>query len=204
MGPPIFPNITKDKISLGPGEKTCSFISWGGIILDLGGNFSKYIDRRRHLDTSHQGTWSGSALIYLLTRRLRKRIENRKPPKGLVKLLLCFFIISATVSSSWILHLLVLPLPLCWNFSCLIFWYFLDPCLTVKRGPMISPLSVCQYDSMSVGKRDFTKVAYRIFLKFLKKLGCLKGKKLTEKTHFENNNAPKYPENRFFFYFPKN
>ena len=85
MGPPIFPNITKDKISLRPGEKTCSFISWGGIILDLGGNFSKYIDRRRHLDTSHQGTWSGSALIYLLTRRLIKRIENRKPPKGLVK-----------------------------------------------------------------------------------------------------------------------
>ena len=53
---------------------------------------------------------------------------------------------------------------------------FLDLCLWVKRGPMISPLSACQYVSMSVGKCVFSKTAHRIFLKLLMKLGCLKGK----------------------------
>ena len=50
---------------------------------------------------------------------------------------------------------------------------------------MISPLSVCQYASMSVGKRVFSKMALRIFLKLLMKLGCLKGKKLTEPNFWE-------------------
>ena len=35
-------------------------------------------------------------------------------------------------------------------------------------------------DSMSVGKHIFSKTAFRIFLKLLMKLGCLKGKKLTK------------------------
>ena len=43
---------------------------------------------------------------------------------------------------------------------------------------MISPLSVCQYLSMSVGKLVFSKTALMIFLKLLMKLGCCKGKKL--------------------------
>ena len=38
----------------------------------------------------------------------------------------------------------------------------------------------CQYVSMSVSKGVFSKTTHRIFLKLLMKLGCLKGKKLTE------------------------
>ena len=44
---------------------------------------------------------------------------------------------------------------------------------------------ICQYVSMSVGKRIFSKTTHRIFLKLLVKLGCLKGKKLTEPTFWE-------------------
>ena len=44
----------------------------------------------------------------------------------------------------------------------------------------------CQYVSMSVGKRIFSKTAHRIFLKLLMKLGCLKGKKLTEPDFWGN------------------
>ena len=38
----------------------------------------------------------------------------------------------------------------------------------------------CQYVSMSVGKRVFSKTTHRFFLKLLMKLGSLKGKKLAE------------------------
>ena len=41
-------------------------------------------------------------------------------------------------------------------------------------GPMIFPLSVCQYVSRSVGKRVFSKTAHKMFLKLLMKLGALK------------------------------
>ena len=41
-------------------------------------------------------------------------------------------------------------------------------------------MSVCQYVSMSVGKRDLAKTAHRVFLKLLMKLGYLKRKKLAE------------------------
>ena len=61
----------------------------------------------------------------------------------------------------------------------------LDPCLQGKRGPIISRLSLCQYVSMSAGKHVFPKTAYRIFLKLHKKLGCLKGKKLTGSDFWE-------------------
>ena len=61
----------------------------------------------------------------------------------------------------------------------------MDPRLQAKRGAMILPLSVCQYVSMSVGKHVFSKTAHRIFLKVLMKLGCLKGKKLTEPDFWE-------------------
>ena len=48
---------------------------------------------------------------------------------------------------------------------------------------MISPQSVCQFVivlvyqhvSMAVGKRIFSKMAHRIFLKLLMKFCCLKG-----------------------------
>ena len=49
---------------------------------------------------------------------------------------------------------------------------------------MISPLSVCQYVSMSVGK-GFSKTADIIFRKLLMKLGRIKGKKLTEPDFWE-------------------
>ena len=47
---------------------------------------------------------------------------------------------------------------------------------------MISPH---QYVSVSVGEPVFVKTAPRIFLKFLRKLGCLKGIKLTEPDFWE-------------------
>ena len=75
---------------------------------------------------------------------------------------------------------------------------FLDTGYLVKRGPMISPLSIYQYVSMSVDKLIFFKMAYRIFLKLLMKLGWYKGKKLTarfgKKSHFWNN-VEKHPQN---------
>ena len=40
---------------------------------------------------------------------------------------------------------------------------------------MISPLSLCYYVSMSVGKYVFSKAAHKSFLKLLVKLGCYKG-----------------------------
>ena len=40
--------------------------------------------------------------------------------------------------------------------------------------------------SMSLGKRVFSKVAHRIFLKFLMKLECLNCKKLTEPDFWKN------------------
>ena len=46
--------------------------------------------------------------------------------------------------------------------------FFLDPHLFGHH---------CQYVSMSVGKRVFSKTAHRIFLKLIMKLGCLKGNK---------------------------
>ena len=64
---------------------------------------------------------------------------------------------------------------------------------------MISPLSVCQCVNRSVSKRVFSKTAPMIFVKLLRKLGCLKSKKpdFWEKLHFVNN-AQKYPQNSFF------
>ena len=44
---------------------------------------------------------------------------------------------------------------------------------------MISPLSLCYYVSMSVGKYVFSKAAHKSFLKLLVKLGCYKGNNLT-------------------------
>ena len=43
----------------------------------------------------------------------------------------------------------------------------------------------CQYVSMAIGKRVLSKTAPRVFLKLLMKLGCLKGKKLTEPDFWE-------------------
>ena len=48
-----------------------------------------------------------------------------------------------------------------------------------RRGPMISPLSVCQYVNAFSPKR------LRIFLKLLMKLGCFKGKTLMELDFWE-------------------
>ena len=55
--------------------------------------------------------------------------------------------------------------------------------LQAKNGPMISPLSVCQYVS---SKHVFAQMAYRIFLKLLMKLTrCLKCKTLMEQDFWE-------------------
>ena len=67
---------------------------------------------------------------------------------------------------------------------------------------MISPLSVCQYVSMSVGKCVFSKTAHRVFLKLLMKLGAVRVKIwlrriFWEKCHFEDN-AQKHPKNFFW------
>ena len=45
---------------------------------------------------------------------------------------------------------------------------------------MILPLSVYEHVIMSVDKCVYSETAHRIFLKLLIKLGCVKGKKLTE------------------------
>ena len=65
---------------------------------------------------------------------------------------------------------------------------------------MITPLSVCQYVSMSVGKCVFSKTAHRVFLKLLMKLGAVRVKIwlrriFWEKCHFEDN-ALKHPKNK--------
>ena len=69
----------------------------------------------------------------LLMRRMRKSTDKRKPQKESLtiifqereeKVFLYFFIVSASASSSWILHLLVLPMSFCQNFCGLILWLF--------------------------------------------------------------------------------
>ena len=61
--------------------------------------------------------------------------------------------------------------------------------------------------SMLIGKRVFSKMAHRIFLKLLIKLGCLKDKKwwswiLRKKSRFWNN-ARKHSKNRGFLIYEK-
>ena len=60
----------------------------------------------------------------------------------------------------------------------------------------------CQYVSLSVTKRVFSKTAHKIFLKLLI-LRCLEGKKLTEPDFWEKisfwEHCPKLPENRDFW-----
>ena len=56
----------------------------------------------------------------------------------------------------------------------------------MKRRPIILPLPVNQYVSVSVGKRVFSKTAYRNFLKLLTTLGSIKDKKPTEKVQVES------------------
>ena len=70
----------------------------------------------------------------------------------------------------------------------------------MRKGDLILPLSLCHYVSMAEGKGVFSKTAHRIFLKLRMKLGCHRGKKLTESdfwegTHF-GDNAQKHPQNR--------
>ena len=68
-------------------------------------------------------------------------------------------------------------------------------------------LHECQYVILSVGKRVFSKMAHRIFLKLLMKLGCLKGKKLMKPYFWEKSlfgdYALKHPENKGFWIFQK-
>ena len=76
------------------------------------------------------------------------------------------------------------------------------------RGKGVLSFHHWQNVSMSVGKRDFSKTARRIFLKLLMKLGCLKGKKLTEPDFWEKNFIswimPKNtPQNRVFWILQK-
>ena len=47
---------------------------------------------------------------------------------------------------------------------------FWTPAFRRKRKPMKSPLSVCQYVSMSVGKQFFSKMTHKIYLKLHMKL----------------------------------
>ena len=72
---------------------------------------------------------------------------------------------------------------------------FLDP--TFRRKGVLW-FHHYQYVSMSVVEPVFAKTAHRIFLRFLKNLGCLKGKNWRsrisgKKSHFEDNtkNIPK-------------
>ena len=70
-------------------------------------------------------------------------------------------------------------------------------------------MSVCQFVSMSVGKRVFSKTAHRVFLKLPKKLGCLKGKNNGARNLGKNlilginTKAQKYPKNRVFWILQK-
>ena len=68
-------------------------------------------------------------------------------------------------------------------------------------------LHECQYVIVSVGKRVFSKMAHRIFLKLLMTLGCLKGKKLMKPYFWEKSlfgdYALKHPENKGFWIFQK-
>ena len=54
---------------------------------------------------------------------------------------------------------------------------------------------------MSVGKHFFSKTAHRIFLKFLVKLGWLKGKKLTELDFWEKSYFGDNDQKCFLFFF---
>ena len=36
---------------------------WGGIIWDLGGNFSKFIDPGSHRGAFHRDTWTGCVIV---------------------------------------------------------------------------------------------------------------------------------------------
>ena len=78
----------------------------------------------------------------------------------------------------------------------------------VFRRNGVLPFHHCQYVSMSVGKRIFSKMAHRIFLKLVMKSGCLRVKNwrsriFGKKSHF-GDNTQEHPQNSFFFDFAKN
>ena len=73
----------------------------------------------------------------------------------------------------------------------------------VFRRNGVLPFHHCQYVSISVGKRIFSKMAHRIFLKLVMKSGCLRVKNwrswIFGKKSYFGDNTQKHPQNSFFF-----
>ena len=73
-GPPVFPNIARDKVCLLPWQKDHLFIVRGGIIWDWGGTFSKFIDRESH--RIHLTGALGEGLPTYLPTYLKQSVQN--------------------------------------------------------------------------------------------------------------------------------
>ena len=77
----IFPNITGDKVSVWPSQKTSLFISREGIIWDQGDNFSKFIDRESLRGAFHWSIQTGCFYKNVIVDNDWKNISKQSNPE---------------------------------------------------------------------------------------------------------------------------